>query len=45
MLSYRASSAVTLTAKLPNDKREYYFMEQLKGIKKELGVESDGKDS
>ncbi|KAJ7173427.1 ATP-dependent protease La [Mycena filopes] len=32
-----------LQSKLARD-REYYLMEQLKGIKKELGMESDGKD-
>jgi Lon-like ATP-dependent protease len=31
-------------AKIAKRQREYYLMEQLKGIKKELGLESDGKD-
>ena len=31
-------------SKIAKRQREYYLMEQLKGIKKELGVESDGKD-
>jgi Lon-like ATP-dependent protease len=30
--------------KIAKRQREYYFMGQLKGIKKEPGVESDGKD-
>lgn len=30
--------------KIAKRQREYYLMEQLKGIKKELGMESDGKD-
>ena len=30
--------------KIQKRQREYYLMEQLKGIKKELGIESDGKD-
>ncbi|KAG0330392.1 ATP-dependent Lon protease pim1 [Dissophora globulifera] len=30
--------------KIAKRQREYYLMEQLKGIKKELGIESDGKD-
>ena len=30
--------------KIQKRQREYYLMEQLKGIKKELGMESDGKD-
>ena len=30
--------------KIPKRQREYYLMEQLKGIKKELGMECDGKD-
>ncbi|KAI9317625.1 ATP-dependent protease La [Dichotomocladium elegans] len=30
--------------KIAKRQREYYLMEQLKGIKKELGLESDGKD-
>jgi Lon-like ATP-dependent protease len=30
--------------KIQKKQREYYLMEQLKGIKKELGLESDGKD-
>jgi Lon-like ATP-dependent protease len=30
--------------KIAKRRREYYLMEQLKGIKKELGMESDGKD-
>ena len=31
-------------SKIAKPQREYYLMEQLKGIKKELGMESDGKD-
>lgn len=31
-------------SKIQKRQREYYLMEQLKGIKKELGMESDGKD-
>jgi Lon-like ATP-dependent protease len=31
-------------SKIPKRQREHYLMEQLKGIKKELGMESDGKD-
>ncbi|KAJ7475649.1 ATP-dependent protease La [Mycena latifolia] len=31
-------------SKIARRQREYYLMEQLKGIKKELGMESDGKD-
>ncbi|CAG8742599.1 31984_t:CDS:2 [Gigaspora margarita] len=31
-------------SKIAKRQREYYLMEQLKGIKKELGIESDGKD-
>ena len=31
-------------SKIQKRQREYYLMEQLKGIKKELGLESDGKD-
>lgn len=31
-------------SKIAKRQREYYLMEQLKGIKKELGLESDGKD-
>ncbi|KAF7295717.1 Lon protease-like protein, mitochondrial [Mycena indigotica] len=31
-------------SKLAKRQREYYLMEQLKNIKKELGMESDGKD-
>ncbi|KAG6369911.1 hypothetical protein JVT61DRAFT_13378 [Boletus reticuloceps] len=31
-------------SKIAQRQREYYLMEQLKGIKKELGMESDGKD-
>lgn len=31
-------------AKIAKRQREYYLMEQLKGIKAELGLESDGKD-
>jgi len=31
-------------SKIQTRQREYYLMEQLKGIKKELGMESDGKD-
>ncbi|KAJ1975314.1 ATP-dependent Lon protease pim1 [Dimargaris xerosporica] len=31
-------------AKIAKRQREFYLMEQLKGIKKELGIESDGKD-
>jgi Lon-like ATP-dependent protease len=30
--------------KINRKQQEYYLMEQLKGIKKELGIESDGKD-
>ncbi|PKI84341.1 endopeptidase La [Malassezia vespertilionis] len=30
--------------KIQKRQREYYLMEQLKGIKKELGIETDGKD-
>ncbi|KAI8873318.1 ATP-dependent protease La [Ramicandelaber brevisporus] len=30
--------------KIAKRQREFYLMEQLKGIKKELGIESDGKD-
>lgn len=30
--------------KISKKQREYYLMEQLKGIKKELGMESDGKE-
>ena len=30
--------------KIPKRQCEYYLMEQLKGIKKELGMECDGKD-
>jgi Lon-like ATP-dependent protease len=30
--------------KIAKRQRDYYLMEQLKGIKKELGVETDGKD-
>ncbi|RKP23072.1 P-loop containing nucleoside triphosphate hydrolase protein, partial [Syncephalis pseudoplumigaleata] len=30
--------------KIQKRQREYYLMEQLKGIKRELGLESDGKD-
>ena len=31
-------------SKIAKRQREYNLMEQLKGIKKELGMESDGKD-
>ncbi|ORX79314.1 ATP-dependent protease La [Basidiobolus meristosporus CBS 931.73] len=31
-------------SKIAKRQREYYLMEQLKGIKKELGMDSDGKD-
>jgi Lon-like ATP-dependent protease len=31
-------------SKIHKKQREYYLMEQLKGIKRELGIESDGKD-
>jgi Lon-like ATP-dependent protease len=31
-------------SKIQKRQREYYLMEQLKGIKRELGMESDGKD-
>ncbi|KZT53270.1 ATP-dependent protease La [Calocera cornea HHB12733] len=31
-------------SKIQKRQREYFLMEQLKGIKKELGMESDGKD-
>ncbi|KAI8992637.1 ATP-dependent protease La [Pilobolus umbonatus] len=31
-------------SKISKRQRDYYLMEQLKGIKKELGLESDGKD-
>lgn len=31
-------------SKIQKRQREYYLMEQMKGIKKELGLESDGKD-
>lgn len=31
-------------SKIQKRQREYYLQEQLKGIKKELGIESDGKD-
>lgn len=31
-------------SKIAKRQREYYLMEQMKGIKKELGIESDGKD-
>ncbi|EDR12043.1 uncharacterized protein LACBIDRAFT_189137 [Laccaria bicolor S238N-H82] len=31
-------------SKIAKRQREYYLMEQLKGIKKELGMETDGKD-
>ncbi|KAI9497838.1 ATP-dependent protease La [Zychaea mexicana] len=31
-------------SKIAKRQREFYLMEQLKGIKKELGIESDGKD-
>ncbi|KAG9301933.1 hypothetical protein G9A89_020977 [Geosiphon pyriformis] len=31
-------------SKIAKRQREYYLMEQLKGIKKELGIETDGKD-
>ncbi|KAF5359413.1 hypothetical protein D9756_003583 [Leucocoprinus leucothites] len=31
-------------SKIAKRQREYYLMEQLRGIKKELGMESDGKD-
>jgi Lon-like ATP-dependent protease len=31
-------------SKIAKRQREYYLMEQLKGIKRELGMESDGKD-
>ncbi|KAJ1675284.1 ATP-dependent Lon protease pim1, partial [Spiromyces aspiralis] len=31
-------------AKIAKRQREFYLMEQLKGIKRELGLESDGKD-
>ncbi|KAI7853407.1 ATP-dependent protease La [Circinella umbellata] len=31
-------------SKIAKRQREYYLMEQLKGIKRELGIESDGKD-
>lgn len=31
-------------SKIQKRQREYYLMEQMKGIKKELGMESDGKD-
>jgi ATP-dependent Lon protease len=30
-------------SKIAKRQREYYLIEQLKGIKKELGIESDGK--
>jgi ATP-dependent Lon protease len=30
--------------KITRKQQEYFLMEQLKGIKKELGMESDGKD-
>lgn len=30
--------------KISKSNQEYYLREQLKGIKKELGMESDGKD-
>jgi len=31
-------------SKIQKRQREYYLMEQLRGIKRELGIESDGKD-
>jgi Lon-like ATP-dependent protease len=31
-------------SKIQKRQREYYLIEQLKGIKRELGMESDGKD-
>lgn len=31
-------------SKIQKRQREYYLMEQMKGIKRELGIESDGKD-
>lgn len=36
--------AKDVESKIQKRQREYYLMEQLKGIKKELGIESDGKD-
>lgn len=36
--------AKDVDSKIAKRQREYYLMEQLKGIKKELGMESDGKD-
>jgi Lon-like ATP-dependent protease len=36
--------AKEVDTKIAKRQREYYLMEQLKGIKKELGMESDGKD-
>lgn len=33
-----------IEAKITKRQREYWLMEQMKGIKRELGIESDGKD-
>ncbi|GAA5993058.1 hypothetical protein JCM5350_003969 [Sporobolomyces pararoseus] len=40
----QAKISKDVESKIQKRQREYYLMEQLKGIKKELGLESDGKD-
>ncbi|GAA5935616.1 ATP-dependent Lon protease PIM1 [Sporobolomyces koalae] len=40
----QAKISKDVESKIAKRQREYYLMEQLKGIKKELGLESDGKD-
>lgn len=40
----KSKLARDVDSKIAKRQREYYLMEQLKGIKKELGMESDGKD-
>ena len=41
---FQSKLARDVDSKIAKRQREYYLMEQLKGIKKELGMESDGKD-
>ncbi|KAJ6172089.1 hypothetical protein N7470_001156 [Penicillium chermesinum] len=46
LMNAQLQSKITkdVEAKIQKRQREYWLMEQMKGIKRELGIESDGKD-
>ena len=46
LMNARLQSKISkdVEAKIQKRQREYWLMEQMKGIKRELGIESDGKD-